>query len=112
MKGIRTTLQYVCRDMKVHTYFQENSNDYLTNGNDLLFLSSQYYKLEDKHVLKSGPFYKCAISLIYQNILYPDRLFTFVLIFHVKISPHQTEGIHNTRAKLLRRKVLFAAESL
>ena len=57
MKGIEIALQYVCRDMKADTYFQENSNDYLTNRNDLLFLSSQYCKLEYKYVLKPGPLY-------------------------------------------------------
>jgi len=112
MKGIQAALQYVCRDRKVHTYFQEQSGDYITNRNDLLFLSSQYCKLEDKYVTKSGHFCICAISLIYQNISSPYRLFTFALIFHVKISSHQTEGIHNTQTKLLLRKGLFAAGSL
>jgi hypothetical protein len=57
MKDIQIALQYVCRGMKADTYFQENSNDYLTNRNGLLFLSSQYCKLEDKYVIKPGPLY-------------------------------------------------------
>jgi hypothetical protein len=70
--------------MKALTYFQENSNDYLTNRNDLLFVSSQYCKLEDRYVIKYDPFCMCAVSLIYKNSVPPYRLFTFVLIFHIK----------------------------
>ena len=64
MKDIQIALPYVCRDMKAHTYFQENSNDYFTKRNDLLFMSSQICKLEDKYFIKYDPFYICTISLI------------------------------------------------